>query len=237
MMKMAVFMHTRLSGGSNIDTGASVDPVWGRQLFVEQICALVTSGLAEAADEIYIGLNGNDRDMAFVSNEAPLKAKILQHGENAKSLLPTMQFLQSWLPGHEDWAVCFFHAKGACHPGDPLTAAWRRCMTHHLIDIWRKCVADLELGFDTVGCHWLSPKQYPRCFVPFHETSTPYWGGAFWWATGRFLLQLPKLPEKIERRHHWFLPELLIGSGPTPRIVDYHRAFPNLAVCQQSSKL
>ena len=236
-MKIAIFYHCRISGGANVNTGAAVDPIWGRQLFMEQMASLVKSGLADAADEIYIGLNGNGRDLAFVSEKAPAKAKILQHGENAKSLLPTMRFLQDWLPGHEDWAVCFLHSKGACHPNDPLTTAWRRCMAHHVIENWRRCVMDLAIRFDTVGCHWLSPKEYPRCFAPFHETATSYWGGVFWWATARFLLQLPKLPETIDRRHTWFAPELWIGSGPSPKIVDYHHAFPNLVGCKRSATI
>lgn len=219
-MKICVFFHTRLSGGVNVDSGASIDPVWGRKLFTQQMSALMQSGLYSAADEIYIGLNGDGVDYAVADGIAPKGCKILLHGPDAASLLPTMQFLQGWLPIHEDWLVCFHHGKGATKPNDPMTTAWRNCMTKYVITNWRQCVADLESGqFDAVGCHWTHNSPNDQNAHDWGANS--YFAGVFWWSTARYLLTLPKLPEKPHNRHQWFKPELWLGNGK-PRIRDYH---------------
>jgi hypothetical protein len=217
-IKTAVFFHTRLSGGYNVDSGAAVEPGWGRSLFLEQMAVLVKSGLAEAAQEFFIGFNGSRGDWAFVCDNTPAKAKILQHGENARSLLPTMRFLQDWLPGHEDWAVFFSHAKGACHPNDPLTTRWRNCMTRHCITNWRRCVADLEAGYDAVGCHWLHNR--PNDPNADRWGANSYFGGVFWGSKARYLLTLPPLPDLATDRHSFYLPELWLGNGK-PKVKDY----------------
>ena len=203
-----------------MDSGASIDPAWGRKLFKEQMSALVQSGLYSAADETYIGLNGDGVDYAMADGLAPKGCKILNHGPDAASLLPTMQFLQGWLPGREDWLVFFHHGKGVTHPNDPMTTAWRACMTNHLITHWRNCVADLESGrFDMVGCHWLHNRPDDPNAARWGGNS--YFGGGFWWSTAKYLLTLPKLPEKVTDRHVWYMAgELWIGCGK-PRVKDY----------------
>jgi hypothetical protein len=196
-----------------------------------QIKAVVDSGLNDAADVFLVGINGDGFDTAFAQGHLPKGRSLIQHGEKSESLLPTMRFLQSWLPGHEDYAVLFFHSKGVTHPGDPLNTAWRNCMTRHVITDWRRCVGDLERGFDAVGCHWIHGKRDdPRLRQP------KFFGGVFWMAKARFLLKLPPVPEKITKREDWFEPEWWIGSGPAPKIHDYHPQFPNLPGCTASAK-
>jgi hypothetical protein len=233
-MRLAVFYHCRLSGGCNVDTGASIDPVFGMRLFQDQIKTVVDSGLYSASNEFVIGVNGNADCWTSINATVPSSdgQLVLYHGEKSQSLLPTMRFLQEWLPGHEDWAVCFFHSKGATHPNDPFNTAWRNCMMKHVITNWRACVADLEAGCDAAGCHWLH--NSPNDPNADRWGGNSFFGGVFWWATARYLLTLPPLPEKITDRHSWFLPELWLGNG-RPRIKDYHAQFPNLAGCQQSA--
>lgn len=227
-MNLAVFFHTRLSGGCNVDTRASIDPAFGRELYLEQIVSLIKSGLWDAAEKIIIGINGDTSGVFFHG-----KPELLRHGNDAESLLPTMRALQQWLPGHEDYAVCFFHAKGVTHPHDPMNDAWRACMTKHVITDWRKCVADLEAGYDTVGCHWLH--NIPNDPNASRWGSNSFFGGVFWWATAKYLITLPPFPtDKPRDRHEWYYPELWLGCGK-PRIKDYHPGCPNLAGCQQSA--
>jgi hypothetical protein len=131
--------------------------------------------------------------------------------------------LEQWLPGHEDYYVLWFHSKGATHePGHYLSDRWRGCMQKHCVVNWRQCVADLDAGFESVGCHWMSGNKTPP--------GQSIWAGTFFWAKASFLLTLPSVMKRdriklsgldsIESRYE---AEVWIGNGPRlPRVKDYH---------------
>jgi len=233
-MKIAVFFHARISGGlmpMNADgqQNVSVNPEVGRHQFIEQMKLMVDSGLYDAASEIYVGLNGGDDDVVFCRDHLPVGCILIPHGEGAKSLLPTMRYLQEWFPGHEDWAVYFWHMKGVTHPGDPMRQAWRACMEKHIIKDWHNCVGLLSKGdVDSVGCHWLHGTDEGR--------PVDFWGGVFWWTTAKFLLTLPPLIPECKTRAQWYASEHWIGEGPRlPKVMDMHHAWPSLASCSKSA--
>lgn len=231
MKSIAVFYHCRLSGGRNVDNGASIESGWARELYRRQMLAVIDSGLSQAMSEMFIGVNVPDAaspDIAFCWNDAPSHATVIPFV--SESLLPTMRFMQKWLAGHEDWYVAFHHMKGATHPRDPFTTAWRDCMENHVIWNWRQCVDDLDAGADAVGCHWIQGKRDdPNLRQP------KFFGGIFWFAKASFLLKLPPLPEKVSKREDWYEGEWWVGSGPEPKIVDYHPSWPNLQGCRTSA--
>jgi len=235
-MKLAVFYHCRISGGHS-QSGLSVNTDHAKNTVREQMALLVSSGLYDASNEIYVGVNGDDADLDFVAAHVPDGTKILHHRPPAESLLPTMNFMHEWAKAHPTWLVCFFHAKGATHPGDALIANWRRCLEHHVIERWDRCVADLESGqFDAVGVHWMTREQFGPIINPEHG-GTPHFGGVFWWATAKYLAGLPALPRTVTCKEDFFWPEHFCGSGPTPpRVKDYHSGWPNLHACLTSSQ-
>jgi hypothetical protein len=230
---LAVFYHCRISGGTaKINGGQTpIKPEFGQALFKEQIQAMVESGLYANAHEVFIGLNGEGRDAAFVDHNMPEGCKMLVHGERSESLLPTFHFIQDWLPGHDDWFVCFFHTKGVTHPGDAFVTNWRKIMERHVIWNWRRCVGDLESGMDTVGAGWITPENHPAwavgdTWMPKERRNKdgslpPFWGGVFWWATAKYLIGLPKI-EVLEpkERSDWSEPEWWLGRGK-PKVKDY----------------
>lgn len=218
---IAIFYHIRINGGN---PPCSLD--WTSAVMHEQVKLLQSSGLADAASEITIGCGGNTIAAIVCESMAPRKAQVMLLGD-AQSELPTLALLRQWLPGHEDYCVCYFHAKGATHPQDPLPTAWRRCQDKHVIRNWRRCVSDLDSGADAVGCHWLTPQQYPTL------VKSPFFGGNYWWARASFLQKLPEIPDYAQTREDFFIAENWIGMGPLPRIVDYHRAWPSLEGCSK----
>jgi hypothetical protein len=242
MTKLAVFFHTRLSGGGmHTDTPGvrlpGVDPQWGRGLFAYQMMSLQASGLLSVANAVFIGVNGPNSDVEFIESVLPRftkknreRVQIVPHGPDAESLLPTMRLVQKFARENPDWFICFHHAKGATHPRDPLSNAWRECMEHHVIWNWLRCVADLELGLDTVGCHWIKDGKRDDP----HLRQPKFWGGVYWWARAAFLNQCGPLPETVTKREDWFEPEWWIGSGPQPALGDYHPAWPSQAGCERS---
>jgi hypothetical protein len=229
---IAVFFHARLSGGCNVDTGLSIDPQFGRKLFLEQWKALVADYpdcLFWTAEQIFIGVNGRHEDAEWIRNiVGPYpKAVVLEHGEKAESLLPTMHFLQNWLPGHEDYAVCFFHTKGVTRPDNKFYQDWRKCMEYCVIYQWRRCVYDLNSGFDSVGAHWLENQATD---IPTWGHGH-FWGGVFWWAKAKYLLTLKKIPNQITPTAGWWEPEHWIGTGTQPKVRDYAPHWPNPKDC------
>jgi hypothetical protein len=221
-MKTAFFYHVRLSGGHNVDSGASIDNRFGRAVFQNQFLLMESAGLLEA-DEFVACVNGPRPDFFEVARIFPHQPNlsVVHNGEDAESLLPTMQKLQEWLLFRKGWAVGLAHMKGVTHPGNPMIQKWADCLNYHTITNWRQNVADLESGqYDACGCHWTH--NSPNDPNAARWGSNSYFAGGFWWATVDYLLTLPKIPvSKPRDRHDWFLPELLLGCG-NPRVKDYH---------------
>lgn len=197
MKPIAIFYHTYISGpGVPLEHGISI--------FQEQIRDMEQSGLLDAASEFYIGVSGGESNTCAISMMAPSKAKIIEHGPETCAELPTLCALQNWLPGHEDWAILYFHQKGSLYFGNATWAAWRRCMMGVVVYGWKSCVRDLEQGFDAAGPHYLTPQAFPII------GNVPYFGGNFWWAKASFLATLPKLDPNGPSRYH---AEVWIGTG------------------------
>ncbi len=197
-MKIAVWYHTYVSG-------PTVDLDHGLSIVDEQLIALDQSGLQSACDELYIGVSGGEANVCAVSTMAPKKAVIIVNAMDSCGELPTMCAIQQWLPGHDGWAVVYFHTKSAQYKGNSGYAAWRRCMQKVVIWNWRQCVKDLEQGFDCTGAHWLEPHKYPGLMT------TPYYGGTFWMANSDYLAILPTVSPIGPTRHH---AEAWIGYSP-----------------------
>jgi len=107
----------------------------------------------------------------------------------------------------------YAHTKGAYHP-NPLNTAFRRSMTSFLVRDWERC-AELLSDVDAVGCHWLTPAEYPD------EVSSPFFGGNFWWARGEYIARLP--PPGGNSR---FAAEGWIGLGD-PKVKDLRPGWPS----------
>src|SRR3990172_3945443 len=107
---IAVFYHCKLSGEAIPSWDGAVE------ILREQMAALEQSGLADAAAEIHIGINGGQADAFTVAKYAPNKGMIHTHGTSARSELPTFAVLRRWLPAHSNWAVCYHHIKGVTQP-------------------------------------------------------------------------------------------------------------------------
>lgn len=186
-----------------------------------QMALLRETGLIHAAAEIVVGINGGKESNEIANILIPRKAKRVLHGLQCRNECRTILALERWLPGHSDWYVLYFHAKGSTNqrPGFEL---WRDCMTHHCIKNWRQCVADLDCGHDAAGCHWMVPPAVPigqRIFA-----------GTFFWAKASYLLELPSIMERdrikvsgLDSLDSRYEAEVWIGNGPrAPKVKDYH---------------
>lgn len=228
-MNIAVWYHIALT--------PPIDRQAGLTLFREQMSLLKTSGLAASSAHTVIGVNGTNQDVKDLNGFA--HGSIILH-ENCRSELPTLYALQKWLPGHEDWYVCYWHAKGVTHPGNEAYFRWRKCMELAVIVNHKRCLNDLDRGYQTVGCHWIDRTKYP------HENDPPtpgwnfgghIWGGNFFWAKASYLLTLPPLPQNSTCRAEDFLAEIWPGSGfSQPIAFDYAPHWPTSPECRANAR-
>jgi hypothetical protein len=192
---------------------------------------LKKSGLLDYASKFVVGINGGQESDELANLLLPPKAERILHGLDSRSENLTILEIEKWVKDNPDWNVLYFHAKGATHT-DPdyaiKRAPWRRCMMRNLVTAWQRCVNDLDRGYESVGCHWLTNMGSDR--------SQNYWGGNFWWAKSNFLRTLPPMTERyriklsgissIESRYE---AEVFLGTGPRlPHVKDYH---PQWAQC------
>jgi hypothetical protein len=219
--KIAIFWHAIFSGGSRpIDTGYACG------IMSDQMKSIRDSGLLAAAEEMTIGVNGGQEDVAIARLFAPPNAKIVPHGIGTTTEIPTMNLIRQWLPKHKDWKVLYGHFKGVSHPFLPSDMAWRERMEQACVWGWRNCVQELENGTDACGCHWLTPEKCPG------QVAGPFFGGTFWWSTAKYLLTLPPLPAATwDNRYE---AERWIGRGPRrPKVLDLYPGWPDLSMNNQ----
>ena len=217
---IVVFYHGYIYNGSPPDLVQSALTVVHEQMERLRYC-----GLADAASEIVIGLNGGQETLDIARLIAPEKARIVLHGLESKNENPTLVLLEEWLKSNPQEAhVLYFHAKGASH--DPATAygkfdaKWRECLMRYCIEGWRQCVSDLA-SYEAVGCHWLTGQG--------SDHSQHYFAGTFFWARASFLRTLPSIFERerikvsgLSSPESRYEIEVWIGNGPRrPYIRDY----------------
>lgn len=174
MKPIAVFYHCKIRGEGIPSEKMSVE------ILCDQMRSLILGGLAGAAKEIHIGINGDWEDEILVAAVSPENAMIHLHGKESRSEYPTMNLLREFCMNHPGWNICYHHTKGVSHAND-CYRRWRKCMENSVIVHWRDCVAKVENGFDTVGAHW------------FKNANQQYWAGNFWWAKSDYIASLPPI--------------------------------------------
>ena len=211
-MKLGIWYHVILSGGS-----VPIDTEFACRILASQMRVLKDSGLLAEADEFHVGVNGGHEDAEIVRLLSPCsKVDIREHGAKATTEVPTLKWLQDWLPGHQGWHVLYHHSKGVTKPHDEFTQHHRHVMEKAVITNWRTCVADLERGYDAVGVNLVHPIKRP--VLPGR-----FFAGNFWWSRADYLLKLPKLPATCSWANRC-MAEGWVGSGAgQPRFMDYER--------------
>lgn len=221
MTPIAVWYHTLFFVGS-----PDHPALGGFTICREQMNEVRRSGLEDAASEIHVGVNGGKESEVYARQSLPEKATVYYQGVDQHSETPTMVKMWEWAKDHPGWNILYFHCKGATHTDVEylkFVTRWRNCMMKALVTNWRQCVADLDGGLDSVGCHWMTGMSPP-------SDKDAIWGGNFFWATSNFLSTLPDILDRTLIKDHGIAApiaryegERWIGSGPAlPKIKDYH---------------
>jgi hypothetical protein len=179
------------------------------QLIVqEQLFKLLTSGLYEEVETIYVGVTSlTEASRLWISNLLSdySKIQITYHTEN-KEEKSTMRMLCDYAKENDSY-ILYFHTKGVTRL-DYKTTLWRWSMEYHSISIWKECVSKLDEGYDAVGIN----VRYDTYIGYF-----PHFSGTFWWSKSSYIntldetyLYTNKILEGIYNR---YLVEFYIGSN------------------------
>lgn len=158
------------------------------EIYLEQIQRLRKSGLLDAADMMYIGVNG-DLPLPYTPGKA-----VVNYNEDKVLEANTLEMMWKFCRDFPDYKVLYFHTKGVTrdqdYPDRPLktvSTAWRHYMEYFCIDKWKQCIQELETH-DTCGVqikhkaayNTLTPEEYVEYDVTFYD-------GNFWWATAKYI--------------------------------------------------
>jgi hypothetical protein len=178
------------------------------------------SGLINAAEKIFVGVNGGKESEGAVLNCTPKKAHVVYHGLDSKNENSTIDLLHRWAKENPGYAILYFHIKGVSKPtGDAFSIAWRTGMMLDCVTNWRQCVVDLECGFDIAASNF---------FWHMCDGSQNIVPGNFWWAKSDFLASLPSIYEReriktsgIKALESRYESEVWIGNGRRPNVKTY----------------
>lgn len=221
-MKIAVVFHSLFVLGDPPE----FHPI-GASIIQNQMEVLRESGLLDACDEFYVGINGGEESQMYADSILPEKAVKIYHGLQARNEIRTIMFLHQMMMGRKGWAVLYFMPKGFSHAlTDQMTYNWRECMQHHLVRNWEICIESLKMGADMAGCHWKTEQV---------DGKQNLWAGNFWWSKSEYLSTLPPIENNpriplmggIDSFQSRYEAEVWVGSGRRrPKVVDYHPSGP-----------
>jgi hypothetical protein len=220
-MRIAIFHHSLFVLGDPPEMLPAA-----LEIVCDQMEALRSSGLLDAAEEMHCGVNGGQESEMFANGLLPKKAQITYHGLQSRNENSTLLMLEKWVPNHLDWYVLYFHSKGASHATGSAYGSfanrWRLRMEQHCLHGWRQCVEDLDAGYEACGCHWLTGQGWDRSQHFF--AGTFFFVKASFWATIPSLLTRQRIKDSgitaLESRYE---SEVIMGNGPRlPRVKNYY---------------
>lgn len=186
MSHKAIFLHLYQHGNE-----------WAKT-YEEQIIKLQSSGLYDAADYIFIGVNG-DQNLPF--NLAKVNRVFFNNASTSNqfdktSELCTLKALYDYanLIG-DDTQILYLHSKGVSWSTRTSEderniyqniILWRKYLEFFLIENWKKST-ELLLEYDTVGTEWKPISLFDDGKIKF---PTPHYAGNMWWANSSYIKKL-----------------------------------------------
>lgn len=148
-----------------------------KQVVLEMITRMKTSGLYDAAAEIRVVLLSDQNGNAEFNELLQLpKVVLLYTGRIGEYEDATINRID--VP--DDSYVLYLHSKGVSNPHSKPVRDWINLMTYYLIINWKVCTYYLAQNNNTVG-------------VNYHTSPKPHYSGNMWWTTGKQFRCLGKL--------------------------------------------
>jgi hypothetical protein len=172
---------------------------------------------AECEGPLFWGAVGPDGEIE-AAEELIGRPPVVRASEGFEQI--TLQAVHEYARTH-DGAIGYGHTKGA-HDNTDFRTQWRRSMTRHVVGNWRENLAALD-EYDAVGCHWLTPEQFPPWTGqnPEFGDGLSFFAGNYWIARCDYLRRLPECPTESR-----FQAERWIGMGE-PNVFDLAPGWPS----------
>jgi hypothetical protein len=217
MKKIGIFYHLYQFGD------------W-QSIFLDQLNEIVSSGLYDAADYIFVGINGDEE----LPTQLP-KLRIYRNMGDRSTEYCTLKALYDY-SCLQDSHVLFLHAKGVTwtredrfseDPGNPdlriNTNYWRKYLEYFCVNKWKECI-DLLQEHDCVGTELHNRAHLGHGAI---QVDIPFYSGGFWWANSDYIKSLN--PSFITNNIiiGRFATELWIGTN-NPKFYNFWNANRNL---------
>ena len=198
----------------------------------EQYSSIVSSGLIDNIDKIYIsyvGKNYNALDNFLLQN-----TKLILHTYNEDVLQferPCLHSMYDWCQSN-DANILYIHYKGIrwlCDSGRVNNIMeWRRMLEYFLIHNYKVCIEKLK-KYDCVGCNFVNPKDLIEYRIN-NEKHCAHFSGNFWWSKSSWIRKLsPRIIPHIkqldvsESRSYLLSERWLLTPFPKVKIYEiYH---------------
>ena len=162
-----------------------------QQVVNEQIKKIISSGLYNKSDKIFIAVIGPhcQYKLNYDKFQVIFSSPDLKHFER-----PVLEYMRRFSEtANPNDKFYYLHSKGVSHKYHASIDDWNHFMEYFLIERYEHCLLALE-EHDACGVNWgNNPKHF---------------SGNFWWAKASYIR---KLPEKIGK--NYYDPEMWIGLG------------------------
>lgn len=184
-----------------------------KEVFIEQINLIKSSGLCDFIDKLFLSINYNENiDVDFiVENLKYVNYEIISKTDKNEYEFPALKFIQN-LANQENFNVLYLHTKGVSISKENMgfyhnsknfehlkncVNDWRNYMEYFLIENYQDCLTEL--------------KVYDACGVNLVDKPTKHFSGNFWWSKSEYIKKLFNL-NLVDLNFRWNA-EFWIGSG------------------------
>lgn len=189
MKELAIFHHVYQFGD------------W-EKIYTDQVIKLQNSGLFDAANYRFLGINGN-KDLPFTLDKT--NKTVYNKNNDPPTEYHTIKALYDYCSLKENVSVLFIHAKGVnwtateenknniikTEAGNfttkhiyDSTQSWRKYLEYFLINNWKRCAELLET-YDIVGTEWVNDSTIENIVY-----NIPHYSGGMWWANSNYIKTL-----------------------------------------------
>lgn len=206
-MKIIIAYHAYLYGENYIT------------MMTEQFRLLLSSGLYQACDKLYIGIvdsankkpdNGIEWVNYFWKIDTDKKIEIVVYPTNHDET-NTLKWIRDYSANNPGDYILYFHTKGITHFTEP-TEDWRKYMEYFVIENWKDCIQKLNEGFDCCGVIWNTKTIWG---------DFPHFSGSMFWTKTDYINTLNHDYLDSDWRLHR---EFWIGSNPNAKAFEFHNS-------------
>jgi hypothetical protein len=167
-----------------------------KDIFIEQINLIKSSGLYNMTMKIHLGILG---DINVLNDEIFNDEKFEIEYIDKKIYIyeiNTINSIKYFCENNreEELYILYIHTKGVRKAGNPyVIKSWRNMMEYFLIEKYIDCIKNLYI-YDTLGCNIVNQTCVNNYNCSINENHNYHYSGNFWWSKKTYINKLSYLP-------------------------------------------